>query len=165
MKRLLTSAASLFSLMAIVLAPGNSAAYSQPITHPNVLVFISFSMPKESIKAWIQQAQTIGAPVIIRGLINNSFKETLFVMNQFVGEGGGVQVDPQQFERYDIQQVPAVVLSDSVDLKNSHYSETQFDVVYGDVSLDYALMTLASARNSRSETAQQLASTLRENHL
>lgn len=163
MKRLLTLAV-LFSLMAVVLASGNSIAYSQPITNPKVLVFISFSMPKESIKAWMQQAQKIGASVIIRGLINNSFKETVLVMNQFVDEGGGVQVDPQQFERYDIQQVPAVVLSDSSDLKSSHYNETQFDVVYGDVSLDYALIALANARNSRSEAAKQLASALRENH-
>ena len=49
---------------------------SEMATSGDVLIFISFSMPEESLKQWIAQAQRIHAPLIIRGLINNSFTET-----------------------------------------------------------------------------------------
>lgn len=96
----------------------------------SIAVFVSFSMPKESIKAWIDQAGKIGAGVYIRGLVNNSFKDTAKAVSDLVQDNkGGLLIDPTLFKKYVIVQVPAVVL---VDKEN-------FDLVYGDVTLDCAL--------------------------
>lgn len=95
-----------------------------------IMIFVSFSMPIESIKQWIAQANKISASVYIRGLVNNSFKDTTKVVRELVKDQiGGLLIDPTVFKKYAINQVPAVVV-----VNNSN-----FDVVYGDVSLDYAL--------------------------
>ena len=50
-------------------------------------------------------------------------------------KAGGVDLNPVAFQEYKITQVPAVVVMD----ESSH----DYDVVYGNVSLDYALKTIA----------------------
>ena len=102
-----------------------------------IIIFVSFSMPKESIKGWITQAQKAGASLYIRGLFNNSFKETAKAVSELVqDQTGGVLIDPNLFKKYSITQVPAVVVVNEKDEKNE---KEDFDVIYGDVSLDYAL--------------------------
>lgn len=89
-----------------------------------LLVFVSFSMPEQSLKLWSQQAEKTGASLILRGLINNSLQAT--TQNKIIA---GFNIDPEKFNQYDIKSVPAVVL-----IKNN-----QYDVVYGDTSLEAAL--------------------------
>ena len=101
-----------------------------------IIVFVSFSMPEESIKAWITQAQKIGAAVYIRGLVNNSFRDTAKIISGLVqDQPGGLLIDPTLFKKYSITQVPAVVVVDG----------ESFDVVYGDVTLDYALEKISKS--------------------
>ena len=98
-----------------------------------VLIFISFAMPMKSISGWLKQANLIGASVYLRGFVNNSFKDTLEIARQlFEKVVGGVLIDPTVFNKYSILQVPAVVVQGDHD----------FDVIYGDVTLDYALESI-----------------------
>ena len=100
-----------------------------------LLIFISFSMPMQSLKQWVSQANKKGAALVVRGLVNNSFKETaLKVIELLEGTDGRIQIDPNLFKKYNIQQVPAMVLVNDVG----------FDVVYGDVPLSEALNHLES---------------------
>jgi conjugal transfer pilus assembly protein TrbC len=95
-----------------------------------IIIFVSFSMPKESIKGWITQAKKVGAAVYIRGLVNNSFKDTAKIISGLVqDQSGGLLIDPTLFKKHSITQVPAVVV----------VNRESFDVIYGDVTLDYAL--------------------------
>lgn len=99
-------------------------------TSTPILIFVSFSMPKESIKSWIAQAKKVGAAVYIRGLVNNSFKDTTKAVHELVqDQPGGLLIDPTLFKKYAIAQVPAVIVT----------SGDSFDAIYGDVTLDYAL--------------------------
>lgn len=104
-------------------------------SHPNprnspVLIFVSFSMSQESLRGWLVQAQKINAPIYIRGLVNNSFKDTTVAVSQLIqNQKGGLLIDPPLFKKYAIKEVPAVVVPKGDD----------FDVIYGDVTLDYAL--------------------------
>lgn len=122
---------------------------------PAVLVFISFSMPNESVKGWMNDAARIHAPILIRGLVNNSFKDTVQKISTLVQDNrGGVQVDPTAFERFHITQVPAVVV------QNTECPETQscvdkYDVIYGDVKLEYALRKIASQKSTVSVIAEK----------
>src|ERR1700721_885673 len=73
----------------------------------DILIFVSFSMPKESLKGWMDEAEKIHAPLVIRGLVNNSFKETVKKMTELANDNhGGVQLDPTLFKAFNIKQVP-----------------------------------------------------------
>jgi len=104
-----------------------------------ILIFVSFSMPQESLKGWLQQAKRVGAAVYIRGLVDNSFIKTAKAVTALLkDQKGGLLIDPPLFKKYAITEVPAVVVSNQGD----------FDVIYGDVTLDYALEKIMQSRKS-----------------
>src|SRR6266487_3970402 len=107
----------------------------------SVLIFVSFSMPKDSLRGWLKEADTLKAPVVIRGLVNGSFRDTTnAVMALLLDNRGGVQLDPTLFRRFHIEKVPAVVVVRPACLSQSDCNDpTDFDVIYGDVTLEYAL--------------------------
>jgi type-F conjugative transfer system pilin assembly protein TrbC len=80
--------------------------------NPQLIVFISTSMSKTSIKQWAKQADAIGAQLVIRGFVNNSFKDTVILAQELFSADnvGGFDVDPLKFKAYEIQVVPCVVL-------------------------------------------------------
>lgn len=100
-----------------------------------IIVFVSFAMPTESIKTWLHEAHKIGASVVIRGLINNSFTETVKAIAALIKEQqvSGIAIDPTLFTKFNITKVPAVVAVDA---------SGNYDVIFGDVTLDYALTTI-----------------------
>ena len=127
----------------------------------SVLIFTSFSMPKESLRGWLKQADTIKAPVIIRGLINNSFRDTTkAVMELLPDNRGGFQLDPTLFRRFHIEKVPAVVVITPTCLSNPACQEA--DIVYGDVTLDYALKEIIKQNDSLTPYAQEALKKLTE---
>jgi len=121
----------------------------------NIMIFISFSMPEKNIKEWLQQAELIHAPVIIRGLVNNSFKDTIKKMSQFTNDNhGGVQLDPTLFQRYQITKVPAVVIKNTSECLPNQTCEENYDVIYGNITLSYALKKVAAQNDFLSPMAQ-----------
>jgi conjugal transfer pilus assembly protein TrbC len=79
---------------------------------PSILIFVSFSMPTQSLEAYLRDAKKIHASVVIRGLIDNSFQKTFQRIATLVkaSGGNGVELNPLWFKRFDIQTVPAVVV-------------------------------------------------------
>lgn len=75
-------------------------------------VFISSSMPKQSLMQILEQSKKINAEVVLRGFINDSYKVTtqsfkdLINMTQY-----GVIVDPELFTKYQITKVPTFVIA------------------------------------------------------
>ncbi len=122
----------------------------QEASSEQVLIFISSSMPVESLKQWFIQAQNIHAPVILRGLVQNSLPATQQWLATIVGTNAvqyGVQIDPVAFERYDIEQVPAVVVSSKTTTcpVNMSCPAPSFEVVYGNIGLPKALDIIANS--------------------
>lgn len=116
-----------------------------------VIVFLSFSMPEKSLQAWLIQCKHSGATPVIRGLINNSFKETMQAIYRLSQKTGlGMQLDPVLFQTFGITQVPAVVSVKAVDAcpANMNCKPPTFDRIYGDVSLDYALGKMLADHNT-----------------
>ncbi|HZW61156.1 MAG TPA: type-F conjugative transfer system pilin assembly protein TrbC [Candidatus Babeliales bacterium] len=148
------------SILAMVI---NSICYGA--SESNVLVFVSFSMPQTSIKGWMNEAEKIHAPVVIRGLVNNSFKATIQKMTELASDNhGGVQLDPTLFKTFNIKQVPAVVVTNNANCLPNQTCTNTYDVVYGDVHLDYALEKIARQNDELSSIAQTALATIRENH-
>jgi conjugal transfer pilus assembly protein TrbC len=76
----------------------------------NALVFVSFSMPDELLWSYMNQAKQYGAKLIIRGLVNNSFKETMKAMDLGDNKILKLEVNPKLFKEHNITLVPAIVL-------------------------------------------------------
>lgn len=85
-----------------------SKCHSAPIELPkdvSYLVFVSFSMPEASL---IKLAKDCGpnCRLIIRGLKNNSFKETATLLRKLEIQ---VDIDPDAFKRFAVTTVPTFV--------------------------------------------------------
>jgi type-F conjugative transfer system pilin assembly protein TrbC len=145
-----------FILIVMMFMMTSAESYADvPVSKSNIIIFASFSMPPRSVKGWMQEGSKAQTPVIIRGLINNSFKATIEKMAELAADNqGGVQLDPTLFQRYQITQVPAVVVTNNDD----------FDVIYGDVKLSYALQKIADQNDSVSPIAKNALEKLRGNH-
>ena len=146
--------------MSIFNAP-SILAWNDQAPSSNVLIFVSFSMPKESLRGWIKQADRIKAPVIVRGLLHNSFRDTTKAVMDIISDNrGGIQLDPTLFRRFHIEKVPAVVVinSDCLAQETCH----SFDVIYGDVTLDYALKEIANQDDQFSPFAESALQKLKE---
>lgn len=113
----------------------------------NLMVFVSFTMPRESLKRAISMANKVGASVVFRGFKNNSLKETSLAIKALDEPGGNVLVNPNAFTKYKVKAVPMVVLAqdgtaDKVDPDGCALPD-DYVAVSGDVSLDYALDEIA----------------------
>lgn len=91
-----------------------------------ILVFISLSMPSESLKRLFAEAEQQKAVLVLRGLKNNSFKETAQVLGEL---RISASIDPNLFDKHQVTGVPTFV-----NVKND---ETL--TLRGNVSLSYAL--------------------------
>ncbi len=121
------------------------------------LVFISFSMPEALIEDYIKEARIYGGVLVLRGLINNSLKQTVSKLKEIEGiahingsngkndqkSNLSIIIHPHLFKLYDINQVPAIVVSKdnlSCILKYDDCSALyEHDKVYGSVTIEYAL--------------------------
>jgi conjugal transfer pilus assembly protein TrbC len=118
----------------------------------NVLVFLSFSMPEQSLETWLLQCKQSGATPVIRGLIDNSFKKTVQALQNLSKKTGlGVQVDPILFKTFAIEQVPAVAyVAEIPDCPlNMNCLPARYSKIYGDISLDYALEKMQTDENKQ----------------
>lgn len=116
-----------------------------------LIIFVSESVPAASLKALFFQAQSLGVPLVFRGLIGNSFVKTksFFEAQQMNGE-----VDPTLFETYKVSEVPTFVLR----------KEKSFDTVQGNISLQEAL-TLFKNKGDLKQQAGKLLASMKASHL
>ncbi len=71
------------------------------------MIFVSSSMPSESLRSLFQISQKIGGRLIFRGLIKDSFQET---KTYFEGLKIEADIDPTKFDEFQITQVPTFIL-------------------------------------------------------
>lgn len=118
-----------------------------------VSVFISFSMPEDSIKRLMIEASSSRQPERFKFIINGLDPQTKSLLktqqkiaNLSKGHKVEVVIDPGEFEMFDVQRVPAFVV-----YKDDPFSEAQCAIdgkkvqdseylkVYGDVSISQAI--------------------------
>lgn len=130
---------------------GDSNTNSADANSMQVIVFISFSMPEHSIEKLFADALPIIEQVtfVLRGTDESSSitKTAQRIHKLKDGFDIHIDIDPEQFERFGITQVPAFIVhrSDSVLLQQCLSSgldpaslKDEFIGVYGDVSIQYA---------------------------
>ena len=112
------------------------------------LVFISFSMPEALIEDYIKEARMYGGVLVLRGLVNNSLKQTVAKLKEIEGSDGkksniAITIHPHLFKLYNITQVPTIVVSKdnlACILKYDDCSTLyEYDKISGSITIGYAL--------------------------
>lgn len=99
-----------------------------------ILIFVSFSMPKQSLIELMQQASKYNAVLVIRGIKNNSFKQMASAIHELgLEQTSSFEINPELFKRFEIKQIPTFVL-----IKN----DQEVSRLKGNVSLAYAKLKL-----------------------
>jgi len=131
------------------LAKGFDAQTGQPTLKPNagpgLLIFISFELPEPTLARLVDQAARARASLVLRGLVNNSLRDTVERVQRLIGSRRvSVQIDPQAFDRFAVTRTPSFVLLQGGAQPRpcgaaACFATHQFALAAGDVSLDYAL--------------------------
>lgn len=128
----------------------------KPVQSPKGLdgaaLFVSFSMPEALLFSLADEASRYRIPLVIKGLVDGDFKKTISTFARLQEKAkkqqltlSGVSIDPIWFEQFDIQAVPALlVTSRSDDCKPQlRCSKQVFDVVYGNARIQKGLTLIA----------------------
>lgn len=112
---------------------------------PGLIVFVSLSVPRPTLKPLLDQAARAGATVVLRGFVQGSLRATVAEVQALIGTRQlAVQIDPPAFDRFVVTRVPSFVLLRDGARPVSCATGTcappeAFLKADGDVSLDYAL--------------------------
>ena len=115
---------------------------TKPAT-PELMIFVSFSMPRESLRRIVEQSETTGARLIFRGFTGDKLTDMSKRIADLLGKHRvEAVVHPPAFTQFKVNQVPALVISQSDagnQLDNGCAQAERYVKVTGDVSQDYAL--------------------------
>jgi conjugal transfer pilus assembly protein TrbC len=126
-------------------APAQHAAAMQ---RPTLLAFMSFAMPKASLQRLASDASTLGATLVLRGLVGDDFKATQRALTEIIGERKvGVLIDPEAYERFGVTATPTYVLVRAgAEARGCEagqcFDDADFVRLSGDVPLAYVLQTI-----------------------
>ncbi|MTW02726.1 type-F conjugative transfer system pilin assembly protein TrbC [Pseudoduganella ginsengisoli] len=116
-----------------------------PLAGTRLIVFISLAMPEGALRRLLADGARSGAVLVLRGLEDGSIRKTVAHIGQLAGgRTGAIQIDPQAFARYGVQQVPVVVLARGAGTTTGCGEPgcapaDSFVSVAGDVSIAHAL--------------------------
>lgn len=134
-----------------------SQHWSETNQHPP-LVLVSFSMPDADIRELARQAAWVGAPLILRGLVDGNLTATQKKLAQFADiPGASFLVDPTLFRRFKVEAVPTFVLPlEELNACSQDGCQVPAHVkVSGESGLDHILDEIG--RRARDPQARQLA--------
>jgi conjugal transfer pilus assembly protein TrbC len=134
---------------------------------PELMVFVSFSMPKASLDRIVAESEQTGAVLVLRGLKGNSLTRMGEEVAQLIGKRNVTAiVHPPAFTQFKVSQVPALVLANASQATrigtDGCASPSSYVKVDGDVSQGYALDLIERQAPAWSEVAKRFASKLAE---
>lgn len=103
-------------ILSALLLGFSQLSISEPLNN-NAILFISLGMPKLVLRQYLLQSQVYGIPLVVRGLIDNSYVKTTKRVYELLHPKNkqaiksGVEIDPTWFKEFHIKTVPALVLS------------------------------------------------------
>lgn len=127
---------------------------------PQLIVFVSLSMPAKALRAIIEDTARAGGVVVFRGFPDNSmrvFTERLGKVVAREDDLANIGIDPRLFRAFDVTAVPTyVAVSSDFDLCAGFDCRTQVpahDRMAGNVTLEYALASFAEANGPGARVA------------
>ncbi|MFB9214276.1 type-F conjugative transfer system pilin assembly protein TrbC [Vibrio sinaloensis] len=125
-------------------------------TPKGVMVFVSLTMPTNTLRQLLRQSERLGVPLIIRGVLPQGFPATVNRIESLIRSESkppiksGFSISPDWFKQFDIKHVPAFVsIKPDKCLPKQPCREEDFDILYGNISLYQALDYLAEGDASQ----------------
>lgn len=111
---------------------------------PDLMVFISTSMPKKALLMLGEQARAAGAVLVLRGMkgvlgTKGVMEETTKALQPIADTGAAIQIDPEAFGRYHVTAVPTFVIATKEESCGTDICDAKSYALAGDVTLEYAL--------------------------
>ncbi len=134
---------------------------------PELMVFVSFSIPRPSLERIVAESEQTGAVLVLRGLKGNSLTRMGEEVAQLIGKRHVTAIiHPPAFTQFKVTQVPALVLANASQATrigtDGCASPASFVKVDGDVSQSYALDLIERQAPAWSEVARRFAAKLDE---
>ena len=132
---------------------------------PELMVFVSFSLPKATLQQIVGQAEKSGAVLVLRGLHGNSLTRMGEEIARLVGDRKVTAIiHPPAFKQFKVHQVPALVLARSGQAakigEDGCAPGSSFIRVDGDVTQDYALDLIERQAPAWADVARRYAARL-----
>ena len=138
---------------------------AMPSDIPELMVFVSFSMPKETLERIVTQSEKSGAVLVLRGLKGNSLSRMGEELAALVGKRNVTAIiHPPAFKQFKVAQVPALVIAraaQATKIGNDGCAvSTSYIKVDGDVGQDYALDLIERQAPTWAEAARRYSARL-----
>jgi len=138
---------------------------AMPSDIPELMVFVSFSMPKETLERIVAQSEKSGAVLVLRGLKGNSLSRMGEELTALVGKRNVTAiVHPPAFKQFKVAQVPALVIARAAQAtkigNDGCATPASYIKVDGDVGQDYALDLIERQAPTWAEAARRYAARL-----
>ena len=131
------------------------------ITNYPLMIFVSASIPRASLKDLMIQARQSGGVMVFRGLIGGTLRNTQQFLGELAKENVAAIIDPRLFEVFNVELVPTFVVlaKPSQDCEESSCNFTpNHDRIVGNITLNYALEQFADGQgDAKSQAAEILA--------
>jgi conjugal transfer pilus assembly protein TrbC len=127
-------------------AKGNLAG---PRPTPLVTVFVSLSMPADTLRRTIADTTSAGGVVVLRGFSQQGAKAFVDGLSKVVDQQGAsnIAIDPRLFRAFHVDRVPTIVSASSAfepcDQLDCVTPPPPHDRISGNVTLAYALQTFS----------------------
>lgn len=138
---------------------------AMPSDIPELMVFVSFSMPKEALERIVAQSEKSGAVLVLRGLKGNSLSLMGEELAALVGKRNVTAIiHPPAFKQFKVAQVPALVIARSGQAtkigEDGCAAPASYIKVDGDVGQDYALDLIERQAPTWAEAARRYSARL-----
>ena len=129
---------------------------------PELMVFVSFSMPRESLERIVIQSEKSGAVMVLRGFKGNSMARMGEEIAKLIGKRNVTAlIHPPAFTQFKVTQVPALVLAKPSQATridtDGCATPTSYIKVDGDVTQDYALDLIERQAPTWADAARQFS--------
>lgn len=130
------------------------------ITHYPLMIFVSSSIPRSSLKDLMIQAKQSGGILVFRGIIG-SLKNTQDFLAEISKENVSAIIDPRLFDIFQVKLVPTFVVLSSA-TQDCMEKDCQFtprhDRITGNITLKYALEQIEAGKGDASSIATEYLS-------
>lgn len=141
--------------------PSNPADKATP-----VMIFVSLSMPPESLKQLSRDSARSGVPLLVRGLKygvgQQNVRRGLEELRPYSEIGATILVHPEAFENYSVSVVPTFVVDPDASAGCADgLCASRARRVVGEVSLQFAMEEISQAGGDAGRIAREAAAALR----
>ncbi len=121
--------ASILAVLLTIASPKCRECEEKP-DNRNLVVFMSFSLPMESWKAYSAEVEKTGGTLVLRGIPDNSFSAFAAKVQELRKEGvkADIDIDPVLFEEFGVESVPVLLVrdGDNIDRADGHFGLQPF---------------------------------------